>query len=224
MKYISILFFTLCCGMLTAQTEAMPYQTVLTSPEGDLLKNIAVEVQLDIIQDSPSGAIVYSESHQARSGKNGEITLGLGQGSSTVSMDAVDWTKPNYIKMSYRPEGFPAFVEAQSVQMLSVPYAMFTLKVTCDSGCNGVIGTTGPPGPAGPQGFQGPPGPPGATGAAGSFGADGPQGISGAESLSATNSATANPSVGTFYLDDGFNTDDGLPGFRIWNGSVWLNL
>lgn len=224
MKYLSILFFTLFCGMLTAQTEAMPYQTVLTSPEGDLLKNIAVEVQLDIIQDSPSGAVVYSESHTAQSGKNGEISLDLGKGSSVVSLEAVDWTKPNYIKMSYRPEGFPSFVEAQSVQMLSVPYAMFTLKVTCDSGCNGIIGNQGPQGPAGAQGAAGDNGANGAEGPQGTTGPDGAPGISGGETMVVSSAAPANPSVGFFYLDNGSNTDDGKPGVRIWNGSVWLNL
>ena len=224
MKYISILFFTLCCGLLMAQTEAMPYQTVLTSPDGDLLKNIAVEVQLEIIQDSPSGPVTYSETHDASSGSNGEISLELGNGSATSNLDEVDWTKPNYIKMSYRPTGFAGFIEAESIQMLSVPYAMFTLNVTCDSGCQGVVGPDGPWGAAGPQG---PPGPPAANGPQGQVGADGPQGkegLSGGEALVATSTAPANPGVGLFYLDDGTNTADGLPAIRIWNGSLWLNL
>lgn len=224
MKYISILIFTLCCGMLTAQSEAMPYQTVLTSPDGDLLKNIAVEVQLDIIQDSPSGPVTYSETHEATSGSNGEISLELGNGSSSVSIEDVDWTKPNYIKMAYRPEGFPVFTEAQNMQMLSVPYAMFTLKVTCDSGCDGIIGPQGAAGPAGPTGPQGSAGAQGPQGNQGPEGEQGRQGLSGAGAVIAASSAPANPSMGSFYLDDGTNTDDGMPGIRIWNGTLWLNL
>jgi len=224
MKYISIIIFTLLCGAMLAQSDAMPYQTVLTSSEGDILSSTDVEVRLEIVQDSPSGTVTYSESHLTKSGFNGEINLELGTGTTSSSLDDVDWTKPNYIKMSYKPERFNNFFDGQSIQLLSVPYAMFTLKVTCDSGCDGIVG---PPGAQGDQGPTGPPGGDGATGPTGPTGDQGPdgdKGISGAETLSATGSAPSNPSVGTFYLDNGSNTPDGTPGIRIWNGNQWLNL
>lgn len=71
---------------------------------------------------------------------------------------------------------------------------------------------------------QGPQGPSGATGAQGPSGPQGPIGDRGITYYSLTSVVPSNPSTGKMYLDDGSNTSDGTPGFRIWDGSNWIDL
>jgi len=120
-------------------------------------------------------------------------------------------------------------------------------------GPQGVQGPLGPQGPAGPVGIDGPPsnigGPPGPqglpgenggpTGPMGDPGPKGPNGPDGAngpagppgiefydiDGFNIRNSPpTSSVEVGTIYIDDGTNRQDGKPGFRIFIGSSWTDL
>lgn len=75
------------------------------------------------------------------------------------------------------------------------------------SDCQGPQGPTAASGPQGPQGPAGPLGPIGTT-----------------ASYTMTDLVPAAPTSGRMYLDDGTNRTDGKPGFRVWNGNVWLDL
>ena len=144
MKYIITIFFSLICGMIMAQTEAMPYQSILTTADGDIIKNSNVEVRVDIIEDNSTGTVSYSETHTTQSGINGELSLELGNGTPVnMTIDNIDWERPNYIKLSFKPEGFTTFFDTQTIQMLSVPYALFALNVKCEQGCPGQTGEDG---------------------------------------------------------------------------------
>jgi len=84
-----------------------------------------------------------------------------------------------------------------------------------DTNGDGVFNTYDCQGPAGPTGAQGPQGP---------AGIQGLQGKQGLTYYSLTSVVPSNPSTGSMYLDDGSNTSDGKPGFRIWDGSNWIDL
>lgn len=94
-------------------------------------------------------------------------------------------------------------------------------------------GTEGPPGPTGPQGPQGPPGLPGANGQPGPAGIPGPQGPTGPTGVPGPNGKglqtmysvePVSPITHDIYLDDGTNREDGKPGFRYFNGFIWIDL
>ena len=80
-------------------------------------------------------------------------------------------------------------------------------------------GIAGPVGAQGAQGAQGPQGPTGATGPFGTNGMNMPDGIFNMQMLTTPPSSSG---LG-YYLDSGANTADGLPGFRFWNGSTWVD-
>ncbi len=84
-----------------------------------------------------------------------------------------------------------------------------------DTNGDGLFNSSDCQGPAGPSGASGPQGPAGAQGATGDRGPT---------IYSMTSVAPSNPSTGTMYLDDGTNTADGTPNFRIWDGTQWLDL
>lgn len=202
-----------------SQTEAIPYLTVIKDFDGGPLKLLEIEFIVDIIQDTEQGSIVYSETHNSVTNIDGQVELEVGNGEPTfMSFDDIDWTKPNFISISYKPEGFNNFFNNDVIQLLSVPYAIFTLKVTCLEGCPGPPGADGIDGIPGPQGPSGPQGPPGLPGPRGD------DGLSGIESLVLTSEVPQNPETGRFYLDDGTNREDGLIGLRVFNGSEWLDF
>lgn len=222
MKNWLLFLFCLCSYFGIAQTESIPFQTILTDSEDAVLNNISAELQVDILQNSQTGSVVYSEIHDVISGNNGEIYLTIGTGDPlAANFDEVDWSKPNYIDLSVKPSGFSTFYNAGTRQLLSVPYAIFALKVSCADGCPGETGQPGDQGadgPIGPTGFVGPAGPAGATGATGQ------RGVDGAQTLTITDMVPDNPSNNEFYIDDGTNRADGLPGIRFFNGTDWLDI
>jgi len=218
-------FLVFSFGSVVAQTNAIAYQTILANANGDPYKSLPVELWVDIIEGSSNGSVVFSESYNVTTGLNGEIELAIGTGSAEFMTFAnVDWSKPSFVELTFRPEGFPNFFSIGKVEMLSVPYALFALNLKCDDGCpgqDGADGKHGEEGAQGPTGFTGwnpsqpETGPPGD---------QGPQGISGLQSLKITDTAPITPLINQFYLDDGSNRVDGQPGFRIWNGSEWVNI
>ncbi len=225
MKNYLTLIICFCGLLLSGQTTTIPYQSILTDKDGSVLNNIATEVIIDILEGSASGPITYSETHNVVSGNNGEIYLNIGDGiAQDQNFSEVDWTRVNYIGLSIKPEGFAVFIPVGTTELLSVPYALFALNITCDDGCPGEKGDRGPDGPPGPSGPEGPAGPAGAFAATGATGPQGTQGISGLESLTLTDNEPPNPIQNQFYIDDGSNRADGQPGFRFFDGTNWIDI
>ena len=222
MKNWLLFLFCLACCVSQAQTASIPYQSILTDGDDLVLRNITVELKIDILENTQSGNIVYSELHNVVSGNNGEIFINIGGGEEQgIDFDQVDWSKPNYVELSIKPEGFNNYFSIGKRQLLSVPYALFALNISCDDGCPGAPGKDGADGPPGPQGATG------AAGAPGWFapeGPAGPTGLSGAESLNMTDIIPSNPEVEDIYIDDGTNRLDGVPGFRFFDGTNWIDI
>ncbi len=206
--------------IVMAQSEAIPYQSILTDGDNSVLRNLSTEIEVNIIQDTESGNIIYSESHQVVTGQQGEIILEIGNGEASLfTFQDIDWTKPNFVSIGFKPEGFTSFLYNDTVELLSVPYALFALKVTCQQGCPGPKGEDGDDGVDGENGVDGADGWDGQTGQQGETGYSGIEGIT-----SAQNSAPTNPLNGEFYIDDGTNRADGQPGFRYYTGVNWIDL
>jgi len=222
MRYCLTLLFVMHLFLLKGQVEAIPYQSTLADQNGDVLKLVQTEIRVNIIQDNPSGTIMYSEEHATTTGVNGDVSLEIGHGDPLLmTFDNINWEQPNYIELMIKPEGVTTFLSIGKTEMLSVPYALFALKKGCDSGC---------PGQQGERGFQGPKGNQGERGLQGLLGIDGwdgtngRNGLDGYQTLELTNVIPTNPVTGEFYLDDGTNRNDGQPGFRYFDGTNWLNL
>lgn len=225
MKNWLCIFICLCVGSMYAQTETIAYQSILSNDGGTIINNSDIELMVEIISGSANGTVVYDEIHNITTGNNGEIDIEVGSGTpSLIPFSDIDWSVPNYIQLSVRQNSNNSFASFSTRELLSVPYALFALKVACDDPCPGQPGIDGPTGATGATGPTGPTGATGATGPIGAPGADGAPGISGAENLSHTDEIPSNPEVGQFYIDDGTNRSDNNPGFRYYNGTNWIDL
>ena len=224
MRYISLIIILLLSLSAMAQKETLAYQTVLADKNGDRIKVVDVEIRIDLISGAPTGPVIYSETHLMTTGLSGEIQFNIGAGNPLgAAFSEVDWGGPIYVELAFRPNGFVNFVSTDKRELLSVPYATFSLYSSCEQGCPGEPGLDGSNGPQGPQGASGLPGPPGPQGAQGAQGAQGPSGT--IVDLTPRSSPPVFSLVNMqIYLDDGTNRDDGKPGFRQYFNNQWQDL
>jgi len=223
--YINILLILLSFSTVQSQSDFLPYQTVLTDLNGDLLLSVDVDIRVNLRKNSAMGNVVFSETHDMRTGANGDIQLHIGKGNDqSISLSELNWKEPYFIQVEFRTEGMSQFLAHQAIQLFSVPYALFAFNVTCEEGCPGPKGVNGSQGPIGEQGPAAPNG--GGKGSQGPQGPQGPQGDQGLSRPTIQSNPPTNPYKDLVYLDDGSNRLDGKPGFRFWNevNQNWIDL
>lgn len=207
---------------MVAQKESMAYQSILLDKNGDPIRALDVEVKVQLRQLSSTGTVIYSEVHQIKSGLNGEAKLNIGVGTpESVSFREVDWSVPIFVEILFKPQGFVSYFPNNTTELLSVPYAAFSLYSKCQDGCPGAKGEKGIEGAPGVTGPQGPKGSPSAQGPQGP---DGPQGAPGSFSFNLDSQVPQRPAENQVYLDDGSNRSDGRPGFRLYFNDSWIDI
>ena len=198
MKRIYLLLF-LCLGVVSAVAQApvrFTYQAVVRNADG-VPYTTDYKVRISIWHNAPTepaGQRVYQEDHKIDDpgnpnvSVNGEITLTIGEGTNKFgSLESIDWGDGTYYLVSqYIDDAFDNVFASGSVQLLSVPYALFanrvggvvptsyqvapaangyTVSVTFSDGQVQTFALqNGNDGPQGPTGSTGPTGPQGAAG------------------------------------------------------------
>ncbi|MEO5571614.1 MAG: collagen-like protein [Bacteroidia bacterium] len=156
-------FCLLMTGISNAQTpQAIPYQGVARNASGNIIAGQNISLRLSIHDVTPSGTVVYKETHSATTNTLGLFSVSIGQGTAiTGTLAGVNWgTGAKYLQVEIDPAGGVAYIDMGTTQLNSVPYALYAE-------------TANVPGLPGPQGPQGDPGPAGATGATGPQGPTG---------------------------------------------------
>lgn len=120
-KLFAITTVLLLAVTLLGQTPlSFKYQAVLRDSRGNIKANTPTSININILQGSSSGNVVYSENHYVTTNMYGLINLEIGNGMATKSsFSAIDWgTSTYFIKI------FVDGVEMGTDQLLSVPYAL----------------------------------------------------------------------------------------------------
>jgi len=210
-----VLFFvlsTLSVNKILAQPpQAFSYQGIALDKEDKPIVNQSLGIRISIVEDTAAGNATYTETHNTVSSEIGLFNLQIGKGMVEEGIfNSIEWgLTRHFVKVELDIEGGENYTTLGTVELLSVPYALYALK--SGSSAPGPPGPPGPPGIPGNDGSIGPPGPPGPPG---------PQGFS-PQWLS---EPPANPSIGFIYIDGGTNRADGKPGFRYFDGSTWFDL
>ena len=149
--------FLLCVACVIFATafgqspNSFKYQAIIRDASGTALPNTEVQVKVNILQTTVSGASVCEEIFIRTTNDFGLINLNLGSENPT-SFSNIAWDLgPYFIKVEVDFTGGGSYVEMGTSQLLSVPYALYAEN----------SGTPGPEGPQGPQGIQGIQGNPG---------------------------------------------------------------
>ncbi len=226
LNFLKFLVLAFACLLISkkaiAQKHTLPYQTVITDKEGDPIKEVDVEILVELRGFASTGAVLYSETVTQKTDLNGAVAFNIGTGTAQgIEFTELDWSIPMYVQIHFKPLGFINYFSNTSAQLLSVPYAAFSIYSRCEQGCPGQTGPTGPQGATGPQGPAGPFSSPGAQGATGP---QGPQGAQGSFDFILRSSPPFGPIENQVYLDDGSNRGNGEAGFRIYLNNNWQDL
>ena len=133
--------------------EGFKYQAVVRDGGGIILTNQTVGYQLTILQTSPSGTAVYTETFSPTTNGYGLVNLEIGTGTTSYDFTTIDWANgPYFMQTAVDLTGGASYTIMGTSQLMSVPYALYAKT----SG-NGA-GPVGPAGNDGVDGIQGIPG------------------------------------------------------------------
>lgn len=185
---LRIFFFTALLVASVASYAQVPnkfnYQAVARNSQGQFIPNANINLRLTLLSGSATGTPVFSETRRVTTNNVGLFSVvigGPGATTTTGNLATVDWSAGNmYLRVEADPLGGTSFVALGSTELVSVPYALYSVNGRKgDPGATGPAGPAGPQGPAGPTGATGPQGPVGNTGPAGPAGPTGTQGPAG---------------------------------------------
>jgi len=188
---IALAHFLINSSIFAQAPQKMSYQAIIRKSNDSLLVLSQVGMRISLVQGSPTGTVVFSETQTVTTNANGLVSLQIGMGTAVSgTFSGIDWAAgPYYVKTETDLNGGANYTIISSNELLSVPYALFSANGTTGPqgaqgpqgpvGADGATGGTGATGATGPQGIAGTNGNDGATGPQGLTGATGPQGIQG---------------------------------------------
>ena len=137
---IALAHILISSSIFAQAPQKMSYQAVIRNSNDSLLVSTPVGMRISLVQSSPTGTVVYSETQTATTNANGLVSLQIGIGTAVSGTFAgIDWAAgPYYVKTETDLAGGTNYTIISSNELLSVPYALFSAN-----------GTPGPQGPAG---------------------------------------------------------------------------
>jgi hypothetical protein len=127
-KLLIVLLAIFCLTSTHAQSpQSINYQAVVRDASGVVVVNRAVSFRLSILSGTSTGAIQYTETHNATTNAFGLVTLNIGLGAATTgTMAAVTWaTGSKFLRVEVDINGAANFTVLGTTQFLSVPYALY---------------------------------------------------------------------------------------------------
>ncbi|MFH2094999.1 MAG: tail fiber domain-containing protein [Bacteroidota bacterium] len=128
---ISLFLSLIAVGMINSQSpQSFSYQAVVRNSSGVVLPNQNVGLFISILKGSTSGSVVYEETHTAATNDFGLINLQIGNGNVQSGVfSAIAWGDDKYfVSISLDPAGGANYQLMGTTQLLSVPYALYSLK------------------------------------------------------------------------------------------------
>ncbi|OYU82890.1 MAG: hypothetical protein CFE24_13740 [Flavobacterium sp. BFFFF2] len=121
----------------------MSYQSVVRNAANQILANQSIGVKISILEGSITGTVVYSETHTTTTNANGLFSLETGGGTPlSGTFSGINWGNgSHYIKSEIDVTGGTNYALSGTMELLSVPYALYAAK----SGNASLINTTTEP-------------------------------------------------------------------------------
>ena len=129
--YETATFNTTTCSWVISGPQApqkMSYQAVIRNSNDSLLVSTPVGMRISLVQGTPSGTVVFSETQTATTNANGLVSLQIGMGTAVSGTFAcIDWAAgPYYVKTETDLAGGTNYTIISSNEIQSVPYALFS--------------------------------------------------------------------------------------------------
>jgi hypothetical protein len=131
-KLFSVLFIAICTISFAQVPQKMSYQAVIRNTSNNLVVSSAVGMRLSILQGSAVGPAVYVETQVPSTNANGLVSLEIGTGIVVSgSFSTINWgAGPYFIKTETDPAGGTSYSIFGTSQFNSVPYSLYSDKVT----------------------------------------------------------------------------------------------
>ncbi len=115
--------------------QAIVHQLVIRDSVNQLVTESLVGIRVSILQGTPDGPSVYTETHTPYSNSNGLVSFVLGQGSNQVgNFSAINWADiPFFIKTETDISGGSNYTLTGVSKMHSVPYVLLSSSLTLTS-------------------------------------------------------------------------------------------
>lgn len=111
----------------SAQTpQKMSYQVLIRNNSNTLVTNAQIGMRISILQGSPTGTPVYTETQTPTTNEFGLVKIEIGSGEG---FNSIAWASNTYyIKTETDPQGGTNYSIIGACQLLSVPYALQAKK------------------------------------------------------------------------------------------------
>jgi len=129
--YETAVFNTTTCAWVISgpkTPQKMSYQAVIRNSADSLLISTPVGMRISLVQGTPSGTVVFSETQTATTNTNGLVSLQIGMGTVvTGTFACINWAAgPYYVKTETDLAGGTNYTIISSNEIQSVPYALFS--------------------------------------------------------------------------------------------------
>jgi hypothetical protein len=186
-KVILVFSLFIALNSFSQVPQGINYQAAIRNTNGLTVNNANVGIRMNILQGSPSGTVVYSETFLETTSNIGLVNFVIGQGTPLAgTFSGINWgTGPYFLEVAADETGGSNYAVIGTQQMMSVPYALYAENsgTPGPQGLQGIQGLTGPAGAQGIPGTDGLDGAVGATGPQGPIGLTGPQGPQGSQGI-----------------------------------------
>ncbi|MBO6185360.1 MAG: hypothetical protein J6O88_11845 [Chryseobacterium sp.] len=122
--------------LLSAQVpQAFSYQTIAFNASGAPIANGNVALKISILENSATGTVLYTETHNKTTNSKGLVNLNIGQGTATTgTFGGINWgTNTKFVKVEMDPAGGSNYTNVGVNQLMSVPYALVADKINLNS-------------------------------------------------------------------------------------------
>ncbi|WP_080779614.1 cadherin repeat domain-containing protein [Chryseobacterium phocaeense] len=123
--------------LLSAQVpQAFTYQTIAFNASGAPIANGNVSLKISILENTATGPVLYTETHQKTTNAKGLVNLNIGQGTpSSGSFGGINWgANTKFVKVEMDPQGGSNYTNVGVNQLMSVPYAQVSKTVVTGAG------------------------------------------------------------------------------------------
>jgi uncharacterized protein (TIGR02145 family) len=127
-KLLIYAFLLLMAAYVSGQAPGrIGYQAVIRDTSGTLLMDTKVFIEIQILQGSMSGTVVYEETQKWRTNANGLVSFEIGAGTViTGIIGTIDWSDgPYFIQTVIYPTDDISNTITATSQIVSVPYALY---------------------------------------------------------------------------------------------------
>lgn len=124
-KIYTLIAFIVTITTFAQAPQGFNYQATVRNAAGALIVNQNVNFKFNLMQNSPTGVPVYSETHYVPTDDLGAVSLIIGQGTpATGVFSSINWGNGNYY-LGIELNTGSGYIAMGTTQLLSVPYALY---------------------------------------------------------------------------------------------------